>query len=298
MTTMTIEQGSGSQIKGVTFILVNALCQAVGSVVLQGYLVSMDPIVFTFYCFVIVVGLTLALRVVVHGSIRALWTIILANKKHLVLLNIATAADWILYFISIKISDGSLANALLFGVAPIAALFLSRKQTRQKTGYSLVILMLLALLAATYVEGASGNVYLAIASGVLAGVAVGAGTISMKGLGADGVKVLDVVLLRYAMTILATMLILFAMGTPIHISAAQGLNTVCIAAAMVLLPTVLVQAGIRLISAFNAAVIFSSIPALTYVVAIFVGAQFSLVRTAIFVVLSLVLLRMSTIKNL
>ncbi|KAA1243638.1 hypothetical protein F0Q45_25485 [Mycobacterium simiae] len=244
------------------------------------------------------VGVTLALRVVVHGSIRALWTIILANKKHLVLLNIATAADWILYFISVKISDGSLANALLFGVAPIAALFFSREQTGQKTGYSLVILMLLALLAATYVEGASGNLYLAIATGVLAGVAVGAGTISMKGLGADGVKVLDVVLLRYAMTILATMLILFAMGTPMHISAAQGLNSVCIAAAMVLLPTVLVQAGIRLISAFSAAVIFSSIPALTYVVALFVGAPFSLARTAIFVVLSLVLLRMSTIQNL
>jgi drug/metabolite transporter (DMT)-like permease len=298
MTTVAPELDSSSHIKGNIFILANALCLAVGSVVLHGYLAGIDPIVFTFYCFVAVVGVTLVLRIVVHGSTAGLWTTILANKKHLALLNIATAADWILYFISIKFSDGALANALLFGVAPISALFLSRTQTRQRVAYSVIILVLLAVLAATYVGGATGNIYAAIAAGVVAGIAVGATTISMKALGTAGVKVLDVVLLRYLITITATVIIVGVQDAPVHISAAQGINTLWIAALLVLIPTVLVQKGIRLISAFNTAVISSSIPALTCLVSILFGATFSVVQIMVFVVLSLVLLRMSIVKNL
>jgi drug/metabolite transporter (DMT)-like permease len=298
MTTHAIEANVGAQVKGNVFLLVNALCLAVGSVVLHGYLVGMDPIVFAFYCFVAVVAITLILRLVVHRSIADVWAAVIANRKHLLLLNIATAANWILYFISIKISDGALANALLFGAAPIAALFLSGQQNKQKIGYSVAILVLLAVLAATYVGGTVENIYVAIAAGVLSGIGVGATTISMKALGTAGVKVLDVVLLRYLMTIGATAAILLGLGTPVGISAAQGANTFWIAALMVVVPTMLVQMGIRLTSAFNTAVMSSSIPMLTCIASIFFGARFSIVQIVVFVVLSLVLLRMSTVKNL
>jgi len=297
----TLAAGNTARLKGNAFILANALCLAVGSVLAGGYLAGIDPIVFTFHCFVLVVATTLVLRVVVYGSMSGVWASVLANRRHFILLNLATAVDWIAYFVSIKISDGALANALLFGVAPIAALFLSRQQTRPKIAYSVVILILLGLLSLTYIDGTRAGglgIYVAIAAGLVAGAAVGATTISMKALGANHVKVIDVVLLRYLATIAATFAILRLIGTPAHISFAQGVHTFWIAIVLVLVPTLLVQMGIRLLSAFNTAVISSSIPALTYVASLCFGGEFSLARTVIFTLLSLVLLRMSTMKNL
>jgi drug/metabolite transporter (DMT)-like permease len=301
-TSLTAENtDSAARLKGNALILANALCLAVGSVVARGYLTDIDPIVFTFYCFVLVVATTLVLRVVIYRSLSNIWASLLANRKHFLLLNVATAVDWICYFVAIKISDGALANALLFGVAPIAALFLSRQQTRPKIAYSVVILILLGLLSLTYVDGTqSGSpaIYVAIVAGLLAGAAVGATTISMKALGSNHVKVIDVVLLRYLATIAATLVILRLVGTPAHLSFAQGVDTFWIAIVLVLVPTLLVQMGIRLISAFNTAVISSAIPALTYVVSLCFGGAFSIAQTVIFALLSLVLLKMSMMKNL
>jgi drug/metabolite transporter (DMT)-like permease len=289
-----------ARLRGNGLILANALCLAVGSVVAAGYLTGIDPVVFTFYCFVLVMVATLVLRVAIYGSMSGVWASLLANRKHFVLLNVATAVDWICYFVSIKISDGALTNALLFGVAPIAALFLSRQQTAPKIVYSVVILAFLGLLSSTYVNATqtSRGIYVAVGAGLLAGAAVGATTMSMRVLGVNHVKVVDVVLLRYLATIAAAFVILWSTATPMHISLVQGVDAFWIAVVLVLVPTLLVQMGVRLISAFNTAVISSSIPALTYLVSICFGGALSILRTVIFALLSLVLLKMSTMKSL
>lgn len=294
-----IKVGSGT--RGSAYILLNCVCIAVGSILLHASLTGRDPIEFSFYCFACVVVATALIRLCSRRPLMDTVASCSRNLRHVLALNATTAAGWILYFVSIKFLDGALVNALLFGTAPIAALVLSRQQSRRRVWYSLAILALLGVLASRYVVAGHGvmssTTYFSIAAGVLAGTAVGGATVSMKALSLGRMNPIDVVLLRYLGTLVATFVIVVVTHRSIVVSGGEQLSALGLGLLIILVPTLLVQLGIREVSPFNATALASSIPAMTYFVAPFFGASLTWLESIVYALLWPLLIRLSAAER-
>ncbi|MGV0816073.1 hypothetical protein ABQF34_29330 [Mycolicibacterium boenickei] len=289
--------------RGSAYVFGNTLCLAVFSVIAHEWLRDVDALLLTFYCFAVVVLATFLLRVIMGRSAADLWRSCVFNWKHVALLNLTTAAYWIAYFIAVKIATAPFANALMLGVAPISALILSGRRRRAEVAYASLILILLGVLSLWYLhQEVSGDwrVLVAITSGGVAGFGVGAAAISMKALAANDMPILDVIALRYWATIVITLGGIYLAGSEspsVATLAADCLRYGWFGLVFILIPAFLVQQGIRLISAFHTCVIASCAPALTYFVTVAVGNGATVVETAAYGLLSLLLARIGTFKD-
>jgi drug/metabolite transporter (DMT)-like permease len=260
---------------GNLFVFASAICLAVSTIYAHVLLQNIDPILFAFYCFSCVIAIALTQRTLI--GIESIAADLRRNVKHVVYLNITTAVDWVLYLVALKYIDGSFTNALVFGLTPISSLFLSGKQNLERLAYSLLILFFLSLLALQHINLGvvpTSHLVKGISLSVIAGIAVGGTTVSLKALSSGGLKIVDVIWSRYILTFFVSLMIILQKNMPFTLELAQMARVLIVSVAFVLLPTYLAQRGIKHISSFNTAVISSSIPALTLFIASIVNWQF------------------------
>ena len=251
---------------GNVLVFLSAVCLAISALYTHVLLQDIDPLVFAFYCFAMVLAMSLVIRRL-FCSERPLLPDLKANVKHVLLLNVTTAADWVLYLVALKYIDGSFTNALVFGVTPIASLFFSGRQNKERLFFSILILLFLTLIGFEYVNfetTKTGNIMVGIVISVVAGIAVGGTTVSLKELSNRKVQIVDVILTRYVLTLVIAFAIVLGRGTAFRVAPPELVKIFVVSIIFVLLPTYLVQRGIRSISPFSTAVISSSIPALTF----------------------------------
>ena len=256
-------------IVGNVLVFLSAVCLAISAVYTHVLLQDIDPLVFAFYCFAMVIAMAFVIRRL-FCSERPLLGDLKANAGHVLLLNVTTAVDWVLYLVALKVIDGSFTNALVFGVTPIASLFFSRRQNAERLFFSILILVFLTLIGFEYINFESTrteNIVYGIVISVVAGIAVGGTTVSLKELSNRKFQIVDVILTRYVLTLVIAFAIILGRGTGFHVPAPELVKVLAISIVFVLLPTYLVQRGIRSISPFSTAVISSSIPALTFLFA-------------------------------
>lgn len=285
-----------SAIAGNVLVFLSAVCLAISALYTHVLLQDIDPLVFAFYCFAMVMVMAFIIRRL-FCSDRPLLPDLKANVKHVLLLNVTTAADWVLYLVALKIIDGSFTNALVFGVTPIASLFFSGRQNGERLFFSILILLFLTLIGFEYLNlgtTKTENVVYGIAISVVAGIAVGGTTVSLKELSNQKFQIVDVILTRYLLTLVIAFAIILGRGTAFVVPPMDLVKIFVVSILFVLLPTYLVQRGIRAISPFSTAVISSSIPALTFLFAAAVSLQVNPRQMLYVVCLSVVLVFLTT----
>ena len=289
-----------SKLTGNIYVLLTAICLSFSTVFTHSVVQNVNPIVFAFYSFVLVMVLLLLLRISYFGGLGHLFFTIKTSYKNLIYINVTSAIDWILFLIALKYINGSFVNAIVFGITPIATLLFSRSFTKLRCLFSGIILILLMVVGFDYISVEkihSTHFGLAITFCVLAGMAVGGTILFSKYLSNEQVKVIDVILLRYMATIIVSASIIAITQYSLNISLANLAKIAVASLLFVLIPAYFLQKGIALISSFNAAVISSSIPAITY----FMGALWSLrvdgVQMITIDALSLVLILYSRLRT-
>ncbi len=286
-------------IVGNVLVFLSAVCLAISALYTHVLLQDIDPLVFAFYCFAMVIVMSFIIRRLFCAE-RPLLPDVKANLKHVLVLNVTTAADWVLYLVALKYIDGSFTNALVFGVTPIASLFFSGRQNAERLFFSILILLFLTLIGFEYVNFESTkteNIVYGIAISVVAGIAVGGTTVSLKELSNRKVQIVDVILTRYALTLAIAFAIVLGRGTAFRVPPLVLAKILVVSIIFVLLPTYLVQRGIRAISPFSTAVISSSIPALTFLFAAAASLQVNPLQMLYVICLSVVLVFLTTRKE-
>jgi len=286
-------------IVGNVLVFLSAVCLAISALYTHVLLQDIDPLVFAFYCFAMVIALSFTIRRL-FCSDRPLLQDVRANVKHVLLLNVTTAADWVLYLVALKYINGSFTNALVFGVTPIASLFFSARQNRERLFFSILILLFLTLIAFEYVNFDSTkteNIVYGIVISIVAGIAVGGTTVSLKELSNRKLQIVDVILTRYVLTLVIAFAIILGRGTAFRVPPLDVVKIFVVSILFVLLPTYLVQRGIRAISPFSTAVISSSIPALTFLFAAAASFQIQPLQLLYVIGLSVVLVFLTTRKE-
>lgn len=201
------------------------------------------------------------------------------NWKWVIWINLSTAIDWLLIFISLEYISAALINCFVFGAAPIATLFLSlksynRKRVLVKDSITCgLIAMLLVLLSIIYYHNNTISfetfIYGVILSAI-SGLATGGTVYGGKQLQIRGFSTNAVMRSRFLATIIMALIMIgYNSNISFSINPIDLLNIVVLSFLFVIIPTFLLQKGIERTVPVMAAIITSLIPALTYIFQIF-----------------------------
>ncbi len=280
-------------------IFASVICLALATVFTHQILKNISPIVFAFYCFLFVTTITAIIKFIFFPKLNNF----LKNRKslkHIGLLNIYTAIDWVSYLAALKYIDPSFTNALVFGISPIASLSISRTFNKLRIIYSILILIILTLIACHYITYLKVNhihLLIGIFFALISGIAVGGTTISIKILSDQNMSIVNVITTRYIFTLIASLNIASISKISLSISLIDFLKILSISILFVLLPSYLVQKGAKYISAFNSAAIGASTPAFTYLFFIVINHSYSIVQLIYIIILWIVIIRLTIQKN-
>ncbi len=290
---------SDLKIKSHVYVWSAAVFLSISAVFTHQFLKNIDPIVFAFSCFSIVIIVSAIIRILVYKEISSFFTDVRKNIKHSSILNLTTAIDWVLYLVALKYIDASYSNALVYGLTPISALLLSRKFNIPSFVISLLIFVFLFLMGCNYLVLESlpmNNFIIGTILAVIAGIAVGGTTVSLKALSHNNVRIIDVILLRYVFTVLISFAVILIKQIPLNIDFNSLNKITLISFIFVLFPSYLVQKGFKHLSAFTVAVISSSIPVMTYLISVMMGSKFDMTQIIYVVCLSILLVIYTTKK--
>lgn len=256
---------------GELYILGSSFFLALSTVITHIFTRESNPVLIVFYSFSIAFLLLFFIRLhhtkLLLQEVAKNWSLVLAN-------NLSTSIDWILIFIALKYTSGSLVNCFVFGIAPIATLLLSIKSYTSKRQLikdaltSSIICLLLFLLSRLYYQqvdySVKTNLILGIGLCCLSGVATGITALTCKSLFHRGFSNLDIMKTRYILLIITAYFILIILKIDFTIDLLFLLKMLCLSVIFVLLPAILFQKGIKRISSVSVIIINSFIPAMTY----------------------------------
>ena len=197
------------------------------------------------------------------------------NWKIILTVNLSTAIDWILIFISLKYISGSLVNCIVFGVAPLATLLLTLKSYLSKkliikdilvTLSICVILLILSFIYYTHTAQPLDKTYLLISISLctISGFATGVTVITCKMLQRNNFNPLAIIKTRFILLIIASLALIAYFNIDISISYKTLFLTMLLATLFIILPSFLLQKGLETTSAVTAVIVSSSIPVITY----------------------------------
>lgn len=168
------------EVKGNILVFLASLCLAFSTISTHIVVQDLNPIVLAFYMFLFTILFLFILRLMVFGY-KSLSSVIKISYKNLFFINITTAVDWLFYLIALKYIDGSLVNAIVFGLFPLGNLVLSFSFSRIKYLLSFIILILLFVIGINYInlnQGMGEHFWLAIFYCIIVGIAVGGAFVS------------------------------------------------------------------------------------------------------------------------
>lgn len=282
-----------NKIKGNIYIFLTAICLAFSTAYAHILVQNINPIVLALYSFSLTTLILLSVRIFYFGGICQLAIAVKNNYKNFLMVNLTSAADWLLFLIALKYMNGALVNAIIFGITPLVTLTLSKNNPKIQYLFCSIILLLLFIIGWNdlHIENINKNYFMiAVALSICAGIAVAGTTIFLKRLSNYGVAVLDVILMRYLAIIMISAAVILLRHYPIVLTVSDITKMTCISFLFVLLPAYFIQKGIAHVSAFSATLMSASIPALTYLVSIFMTLSFHWLQLFAIVCLSAVLI--------
>lgn len=238
---------------------------------------NVHPLLVAFYAFIFSLSILIFIK---HDAKDSLYNKISLHWQPALILNISTAVDWIIMFIALQYINASLLNCFIFGVSPLATLFLSIRSYTNRSHFvrdlilTLLIGFILLMLANIYYQQVGAGLsrtqlLLGVFLGTLSGIATAITVLSCKALSEHGFSPLLVLKSRYVLLIISAYIMLLVLG--IHFAMPPHLLFVCLLLAIfyVVLPALLVQKGLETTSSVAVVILCASIPAMTYCMQLF-----------------------------
>ncbi len=286
------------KLAGNIIVFSSVICLAIATVLTHQILKDINPIVFAFYCFISVIIIDIFIKFIFLPN-KNDFIYKKDNLKHIFLLNLFTAIDWVFYIVTLKFLGPSFTNALVFGISPIASLILSQKFDKTHFGYSLLILIILILMAIHHINYHTNHIkfLLGVFFALISGLAIGCTAISIKALSNQCVDIINVITTRYIIALITSLSIALISHTDLTINVINLFKIFTISVLFILLPSFFVQKGAKYISAFNLSAIGASTPAFTYMFFIIVNKSYSIPQLVYIFILWVVLLKLTAQKD-